>query len=170
MRKKKNKNNTINIDINIDGGLTYFESPIGNIAISCVDNYITSLKFGDITQEAFNEDMEVLIECKNELKNYFLGNIKSFSVPYKNNGTDFFKKVWQNLKDIPYGTTTSYKEIAKKIENPNGTRAVGLANSRNNIWIIVPCHRVIAHNGNLSGYSGEVWRKEWLINHEKKYK
>ncbi|MBM7614418.1 methylated-DNA--[protein]-cysteine S-methyltransferase [Alkaliphilus hydrothermalis] len=98
-----------------------------------------------------------------EINDYFLGNTTKFTVALDLIGTDFQKQVWQALMDIPYGETTSYKEIANKINNPNATRAVGMANNKNTVPIIIPCHRVIGADGSLVGYGGGLHIKEKLL-------
>lgn len=102
-----------------------------------------------------------------ELNSYYDGDLKQFSLPLLMIGTEFEKNVWDKLLTIPYGQTKSYLEIAKSINNPTGFRAVARANGSNNISIIIPCHRVIASNGNLQGYGGGLWRKELLLNLER---
>jgi len=111
-----------------------------------------------------------LKECVQQLNEYFAGDRKEFSLNLILDGTDFQKKVWNQLMKISYGTAVSYKDVAKAIRNDKAFRAIGSANGRNNIAIIIPCHRVIAHDGTLGGYGGGLGKKEWLLDHEKKYK
>ena len=101
-----------------------------------------------------------------QLQAYFAGNLQQFSLPLAAGGTAFQQQVWQALTTVPYGKTASYGDIAKAINNPKGVRAVGLANGKNPIGIIVPCHRVIGANGTLTGYAGGVDKKAWLLVHE----
>lgn len=108
-------------------------------------------------------------ELKNQLSEYFSGKRKQFDVPLKLFGTEFQKKAWKALLNIPYGKTRSYKEQARIINHPNAVRAVGTANGCNRIAIVIPCHRVIGENGKLAGYGGGLWRKKWLLDHEKKF-
>ncbi|MBI9051661.1 MAG: bifunctional transcriptional activator/DNA repair protein Ada [Anaerolineaceae bacterium] len=108
-----------------------------------------------------------LDQIENELKAYFEGTSLEFSVPLVALGSDFEKSVWKLLKTIPPGETWSYLDLAKKMENPNATRAVGHANGKNSIAIIIPCHRVIRTDGTLGGYGGGIWRKQWLLEHER---
>jgi methylated-DNA-[protein]-cysteine S-methyltransferase len=99
---------------------------------------------------------------------YFAGELTEFDLPMKMIGTEFQKTVWRELLNIPFGVTISYGELADRVGNPNASRAVGAANGRNPISIIVPCHRVIGSNGKLTGYGGGLERKEWLLAHESK--
>ena len=125
----------------------------------------------------FNRDMTldpelsvhnaVLTQCVKELGEYFLGERKSFDVPISPSGTEFQMSVWAALRQIPYGQTVSYGHIAKAIGKPAAVRAVGGANNKNPISVVVPCHRVIGADGKLVGYGGELWRKEWLLDLEK---
>lgn len=121
---------------------------------------ITELKFGSCGEESPDA---VIKKAKTELEEYFAGKRKSFTVPAKPGGTDFQKKVWAALRDIPYGETASYGEIAKRIGDPKACRAVGMANNRNPIAIIIPCHRVIGAGGALTGYAGGLDKKEFLL-------
>ena len=106
-------------------------------------------------------------KTKLELIEYFAGKRKTFDIPIKLNGTDFQVKVWKELLKVPYGKTCTYLDIAKKIENPNASRAVGMANNKNKIQIIIPCHRVIGSNKKLIGYAGGIKIKEKLLKLEK---
>lgn len=112
---------------------------------------------------------DYLAEAVNQLKEYFNGKRQSFSLPLAPEGTEFQKQVWKELCNIPYGETISYKTLATRAGNVNASRAVGMANNRNPIGIIIPCHRVIGANGSLTGYAGGLDRKEWLLNHELLY-
>ena len=111
----------------------------------------------------------LLKECESELKAYFDGRLKKFSVPVSLHGTEFQKKVWYALQQIPYGETRSYSEIAKSIGSPKACRAVGNANNHNPVAVIVPCHRVIGANGKLVGYAGGLDVKKYLLDLEQKY-
>lgn len=102
-----------------------------------------------------------------QLKEYFAGNRKSFDIPISANGTEFQIKVWKELQKIPYGKTATYKEIAENIGNKNASRAVGMANNKNPIAIIIPCHRVIGTKGDLTGYAGGIKLKKYLLDLEK---
>ncbi len=107
-----------------------------------------------------------LKECVEQLDEYFRGERTAFSLKLILKGTEFQKKVWERLLKIPFGATVSYKTVAEDIGHPKAVRAVGSANGQNNIIIIIPCHRVIGHNGKLVGYGGGLRRKEWLLRHE----
>lgn len=110
----------------------------------------------------------IIQQVKKELKDYFSGTSLQFTVPFKMNGTPFEKKVWMLLKTIPPGETWSYQKLASLLNNPKACRAVGNANGRNRLVIIVPCHRVVRADGRLGGYGGGAWRKRWLLEHERK--
>lgn len=106
---------------------------------------------------------QILAQAKKELQEYFAGQRKNFDVPLDVQGTEFQKKVWQQLSEIPYGKTFSYSDIANKMKKPKAMRAVGSANGKNPVWIIIPCHRVIAANGTLGGYAGGLPMKKKLL-------
>jgi methylated-DNA-[protein]-cysteine S-methyltransferase len=110
-----------------------------------------------------------LTECIAQLDAYFRGELQQFSITLQPKGSVFAQQVWQRLCDIPYGKTVSYGEIAAAIARPQAARAVGQANHHNPIVIMIPCHRVIAKQGAVSGYAGGVWRKSWLLAHESRY-
>ncbi len=116
-----------------------------------------------------NEKNEFTDKVFSEIKEYLDGRRKIFDIKYELKGTEFQKKVWHILEKIPYGKTYTYLEIAKKINNPKAARAVGGACNKNPIWLIVPCHRVIGTNGNLTGYAGGLDMKEKLLQIENKY-
>lgn len=151
----------------------YYESPIGRIKISGSREGIKSLDFedADCSKDCKPDKLQNIPECLKEaekqLDEYFRGERKKFLLKLQIEGTEFQKKVWNELQNIPYGATKSYKDIACAINNPKAVRAVGGANNKNRIAIIIPCHRVIGSNGSLTGYAGGLWRKEWLLNHEK---
>lgn len=148
----------------------YYQSPIGTIEIKGTQDGILSVLFLEEDKVKVSEAMPACLEhCINELDQYFQGLLKDFSVPLITQGTDFQKRVWETLQTIPFGTTLSYRDIAVRIDNPKAVRAVGNANGKNMHSIIVPCHRVIGSQGDLTGYEGGIWRKEWLLEHEKKY-
>ncbi|HMS63736.1 MAG TPA: methylated-DNA--[protein]-cysteine S-methyltransferase [Ignavibacteria bacterium] len=150
----------------------YFNSEIGLIEITGSASGIMSLDFKDnVNTGELYSDKDLpgcMKECLKQLSDYFKGERKKFNVQMQIEGTDFQKKVWKKLIEIPFGKTNTYKEIAANTGNANAGRAVGNANNKNKIAIIIPCHRVIGSNNKLTGYAGGLWRKEWLISHEKK--
>jgi methylated-DNA-[protein]-cysteine S-methyltransferase len=111
-------------------------------------------------------DDRMFAAARGQLEEYFAGTRQAFDLPLAAEGTDFQRRVWDALLGIPYGTTISYLELARRIGDPKAVRAVGLANGRNPISIIVPCHRVIGSDGSLTGYGGGIERKRWLLQHE----
>ncbi|MBR5590084.1 MAG: methylated-DNA--[Anaerotignum sp.] len=117
--------------------------------------------------EYIQEETELILKCKNQLDEYFKGKRKTFDLPLAPKGTEFQKKVWDALRDIPYGETRTYGEIAETVGNSKAARAVGMANNRNPIAIIVPCHRVVGASGKLVGYAGGMEQKEKLLHLEK---
>lgn len=148
-----------------------YASPIGVIEIIGTEQFISSVLFveREIQFLQTNETPVILLDCYKELDEYFRGQRLEFSAFYKLEGTAFQISVWEALKNVQYGQTASYKEIAQQIANAKAVRAVGMTNSRNMICIIIPCHRIIGANGKLTGYAGGLWRKEWLLNHELKH-
>jgi len=132
------------------------------------DNCITYVHFGEVRRPDSNiMETDLLKKAGQELKEYFEGTRLSFDLPLKMEGTEFQIKVWNALLQIPFGETRSYKQIAEAVGNPLGSRAIGNANNKNKISIIVPCHRVIGANGKLVGYEGGLDIKEKLLNLEK---
>lgn len=144
----------------------YYRSPIGTLEITANSNGITRLDMVSRPGKSTPPNSH-LKQCLKELDEYFKGKRKRFTVPLVMEGTKFQTCIWNALLTIPYGTTASYKDIAKQIGNRNAMRAVGNANHNNPIAIIVPCHRVIAHDGTIGGYGGGIAKKEWLLKLEK---
>jgi methylated-DNA-[protein]-cysteine S-methyltransferase len=145
-------------------------SPLGILEIISNDSFIISLLFRDDIEVIpdFNEN-QIVHNCIVQLMEYFEGKRFIFDLALNPAGTDFQKKVWSKVFGINFGEVVSYGDISKTLGNPKLTRAVGLANGANPITIIIPCHRVIGSNGTLTGYSGGLNRKKWLLNHEQKY-
>lgn len=141
------------------------DTPLGKMYFTGDDRYITGLAFGEVGEE---NPSPVLTMGSMQLEEYFAGKRREFDLPLQPQGTDFQKSVWQALREIPYGETASYGEIAAKIGNPKACRAVGMANNRNPIAIIIPCHRVVGAKGALTGYAGGLDKKEYLLKLEKK--
>lgn len=146
-----------------------YESPIGILEICESENKILSIDFVDEKNKVYSSS-SILKECIRELDDYFNGRLKRFNLDLFISGSDFQKKVWKELMNIPYGEVVSYGEVARLIGNSKASRAVGNANNKNKIPIIIPCHRVVGSTGKLTGYAGGLWRKEWLLKHERRYK
>ena len=150
---------------------TYYHSPVGLLKISGSDNFISEVTFHDTTEKAEGKKKHLppmLIQCVEQLIQYFHGERRQFELPIHQPGTPFQQGVWSELMQIPYARTISYLDLAKKTGDSKATRAVANANGRNNVAIIVPCHRVIGSNRELTGYAGGLWRKKWLLEHEAK--
>lgn len=146
----------------------YIKTIIGNIEIIEENSNIVELNINKkIDKNLIKKDTELLIETENQLKEYFNGIRKKFTIPLNPKGTEFMKKVWETLKKIPYGEVRTYKQIAEEIENAKAVRAVGMANHNNPIPIIIPCHRVIGSNGKLVGYALGLDIKKTLLDLEK---
>ncbi|GGE43713.1 methylated-DNA--protein-cysteine methyltransferase [Pullulanibacillus camelliae] len=159
-------------------------SPIGTLTVGCIDEGVCYIAFGSIQEVELQmkawaskvllysdivHDTEHTSEPIRQLQEYFAGERQTFTVPICLKGTPFQKKVWHALQDIGYGETRSYKEIAEAIGNPKAVRAVGGANNKNPVSILIPCHRVVGSNGALVGYGGGLDKKEILLDLEKKY-
>lgn len=177
---------------NRDTYYCYMETPIGRIAIEEDGRAITALYMCvgknngmEAEEDKFDSEYEtteyeleesgrvccktpLLQEAKKQLEEYFAGKRKEFDLPISSHGTEFQKKVWNALRQIPYGETRSYREIAVQIGNPKACRAIGGANNKNPIMIIVPCHRVIGADGSLVGFGGGLSAKEYLLALERK--
>ncbi|ANE49513.1 methylated-DNA--[protein]-cysteine S-methyltransferase [Flavisolibacter tropicus] len=147
---------------------SYISSPVGNLQLQCSDEGITTVNFWE-EAIATSDTHPLLKQCQQELEEYFAGQRKEFSIPLELNGTTFQTRVWTALQDIPYGKTVSYMGLSKTLGDVKAIRAVGTANGRNKIAIIIPCHRVIGSNSSLTGYAGGLWRKQWLLEHEAKF-
>ncbi len=141
------------------------QSPVGILEISGSEAGIRSILFMDNASEQTQVPL-CLQECVKQLNEYFEGNRKEFDLKLDPEGTEFRLKVWEKLQQIPFGKTISYLELARMTGSEANTRAVGNANGKNKINIVVPCHRVIGSNGKLTGYGGGLWRKEILLIHE----
>lgn len=150
---------------------TYYHSPAGLLKISGTEDYIAELSFNDSLQKPTSSKKHLpplLIQCVEQLIQYFNGQRRIFELPLHQEGTPFQQEVWSELIQIPFGKTISYLELARRTGDTKATRAVANANGKNHIAIIVPCHRVIGSNGELVGYAGGLWRKKWLLEHENK--
>lgn len=150
-------------------GFIVYKSPVGYLAIKYKGNKVISLKKLVAKPKDLGTSTQLTDRVIKQLGEYFAGKRKVFAFPYVLEGTEFQKKVWAELEKIPYGETRSYGQIAKAIGNPKASRAVGMANNRNPIVIVVPCHRVIGSTGKLVGYGGGLKMKEALLNLENKH-
>ena len=155
-----------------------YHSPVGLLTIKATDKSVSAVLFSKTGLNSFIENTPVEIKkqdhpliqkCCEQLQEYFDGKRKQFDLPLEQQGTPFQQKVWNELLRIDYGKTISYMELSKRIGDIKAIRAVGTSNGKNQIAIIVPCHRVIGSNGDLTGYAGELWRKKWLLEHEGKF-
>lgn len=142
------------------------ESPIGRISLVSDETHLKSVTFSDEQAEEPEHLPDILLQAATQLKEYFDGTRTRFDLAIDPDGTAFQKKVWQKLLEVPYGKTKSYRDIALELGSVLNTRAVGTANGRNPVSIIVPCHRIIGHDGKLVGYAGGLERKKWLLLHE----
>lgn len=144
---------------------------MGIIKVEGTEEFITKLSF----VEEYSSDLRnngtnaVLTKCITELNEYFCGDRLTFTVPVAQNGTTFQQRVWYELSKITYGKTLTYLALAKRLGDAKCVRAAATSNGKNNVLIIVPCHRVIGSNRSLVGYAGGVWRKQWLLEHENKF-
>ncbi len=163
----------------------FYKSPLGNICLVANNDALYWLDFIEddenldiVIEEISSIFKDQLIQKNNKIINqtmqeldlYFSGKLIKFTVPLKTFGTDFQKQVWNALCEIPYGETISYKQQAININNEKAVRAVGGANGKNKIAVIIPCHRVIGSNKQLTGFASGIWRKQWLLEHEEKYR
>jgi methylated-DNA-[protein]-cysteine S-methyltransferase len=151
---------------------TYIGSPLGDLLATRDDEGISGLYLPSgrhpVTPDPdWERDDAAFEDLRTQLGEYFAGTRQEFDVPLHARGTAFQQRVWQALRDIPYGETASYGETAAAIGAPTASRAVGLANGQNPISIVVPCHRVIGANGSLTGYGGGLEAKQWLLAHER---
>ncbi|MDK9738736.1 methylated-DNA--[protein]-cysteine S-methyltransferase [Vibrio sp. D404a] len=147
---------------------TYYTSPLGIVTIQGCDDGLLGVWFETHTTKpeelgVQDDAFALFAETKRQLDGYFSGKLNNFSIPVAAEGTPFQQSVWQALMRIPFGETWSYQQLADEIGNPKAVRAVGLANGKNPVSIIVPCHRVIGKNGKLTGYAGGVERKSALL-------
>ncbi len=156
------------------------DTPLCPMLAATTDHGICLLEMGSPERQAREHaELEAAFDCQMtpgnhplldqleaELSAYFTGDLKDFTLPLDTPGTEWQLKVWNALTTIPYGQTVSYGQLAEQLGNPGGSRAVGLANGKNRVSIIIPCHRVIAADGSLHGYGGGIERKQWLLDHE----
>ena len=148
----------------------FIETALGMIGISEIDGFITELFFAKDTQKtAGGQQTPLLKEAEKQIVEYFSGRREAFDLPLAAEGTAFQKIIWEALRKIPYGETRSYKQVAEMIGKPNASRAVGMANNKNPILLVTPCHRVIGSNGKLVGYAAGLGVKEKLLELERTY-
>ena len=147
-----------------------FKTPLGTAVIEGDENGISRV---EILEEAAEITLEIpsnLTKAVKQLQEYFAGTRESFDLKLNPSGTDFQKKVWKLLEQIPHGSSCSYMDLARKYGDPKAIRAIAAANGKNPLWILIPCHRVIGSDGSLTGYAGGLWRKKWLLEHEQPVK
>ncbi|MBZ9686623.1 methylated-DNA--[protein]-cysteine S-methyltransferase [Clostridium estertheticum] len=145
----------------------YYNSPIGILEIITSEDAVISAMFVEAIKESTGQP-HILKQAIKQFDEYFKGTRSEFEIKCEVQGTEFQEKVWKSLEEIPYGVTLSYKELAIAIGNEKASRAVGKANSKNIISIIIPCHRVIGADKSLTGYAGGLDRKQWLLEHERR--
>ncbi len=150
----------------------YYPSPVGLLLLETDGEALVRLAFPAadgaprLAGQGSVHDESALREPLDRIEAYFTGGLRDFELPLRPEGTEFQRLVWRGLLEIPYGTTISYAELARRIGRPGSARAVGAANGRNPIAIIAPCHRVIGADGSLTGFGGGLDRKQWLLRHE----
>lgn len=149
-----------------DQFITYFDSPLGWLKITTSSKELISISFETDVAASSPETPRIQSRTIQQLQDYFKGERKDFDIPLAPVGTEFQKQIWKLVQQISYGETTSYLNIAIASGSEKNTRAVGLANGKNPIPIVIPCHRILGSNGKLTGYSGGLERKRWLLLHE----
>lgn len=145
--------------------IAYLQTPIGTAELKGDKNGLASIIVLE-DKKPNGTIPEVLKDAVQQFQEYFDGDRTVFNLKINPSGTDFQKKVWEALSQIPFGKTISYLELSKQLGDVNTIRAVASANGKNPLWIVVPCHRVIGTNGDLTGYAGGLHRKKWLLEHE----
>lgn len=150
---------------------TVFNSPLGLVRISGDDTGVSVISCTDVPADEDLPEIDQMPEpvqvAAQQLQDYFAGTRQTFDFPLNPVGTTFQQMVWQALRDVPFGATLSYLALTRRIGDEKAIRAVAAANGRNPLWIVVPCHRVIGSDGSLTGYAGGLWRKKWLLEHER---
>ena len=145
--------------------IIFLKCPLGIIKVVADEKGITEISISDLGEVSVSIPKQ-LEEVVTQLQDYFEGKRNIFNLKLNPKGTDFQKKVWKELLNIPFGKTISYLELSKKFGDVKAIRAVAAANGKNPLWIVVPCHRVIGTDGSLTGYAGGIWRKKGLLEHE----
>lgn len=148
---------------------TVYNSPVGTLKLQCSDSHVKAVLFYEGKEPIERDEHPLLQKCISQLDEYFAGSRKAFDLPLEQEGTSFQQKVWNLLLQIPFGKTVSYQALSNQYGDLKAIRAVASANGKNNLAIIVPCHRVIGSNRSLTGYAGGLWRKSWLLEHEAKH-
>jgi methylated-DNA-[protein]-cysteine S-methyltransferase len=159
----------------LDISITYYKSPLGLLRVGGTSSYINEISFVDHLDDSEAEQVglrgpvaPLVIQCIEQLIQYFQGQRRVFDFPICQEGTLFQQSVWTELTAIPFGKTLSYLELSRRLGDTKAIRAAAAANGKNNIVIVVPCHRVIGSKRDLVGYGGGLWRKKWLLDHETK--
>ncbi|MCE3227670.1 MAG: methylated-DNA-[protein]-cysteine S-methyltransferase [Bacteroidetes bacterium] len=149
---------------------SYYNSPVGDLEIRYDEHFIYAFLFRNegYSKKEEGPQTKLIMEAHHQLQAYFDGTLKQFNLPLQFEGTDFQKKVWTELTKIDFGKTISYLQMARQLGDEKSIRAAASANGKNPFAIVVPCHRVIGTDGSLTGYAGELWRKQWLLDHEAK--
>lgn len=144
----------------------FHKTPLGFVRVRANEEGITSISIRDEECVETPSDSPHINLALQQLDEYFEGSRKEFDLPLNQAGTAFQQQVWQQLITIPYGKTISYRQQSQIMNSPLAIRAIASANGKNNLWVVVPCHRVIGSNGSLTGYAGGIWRKKWMLEHE----
>lgn len=148
---------------------SYLHSPVGWLKLTTDAKFLLSVTFENESGQISEIIPPVLQKSIEQLKEYFAGTRKDFDIELAPAGTDFQQRIWELVKKVPLGKTASYLDIAKDSGSDKNTRAVGLANGKNPIPIVIPCHRIVGTNGKLTGYAGGLERKRWLLLHEQRF-
>lgn len=148
----------------------FLETPLGTAVIEGDEKGISAISISEEIVAGSAAPPVPLQDAVMQLKEYFFGKRKKFDLKLNPEGSEFQKKIWQQLQAIPFGQTTTYLDLSKAFGNAKAIRAVAAANGKNPLWIVVPCHRVIGSDGSLTGYAGGLWRKKWLLEHEQPVK
>jgi O-6-methylguanine DNA methyltransferase len=145
----------------------YFESPIGWLELQASADALTSARF--VAERGTQRSTPLLTEAQRQLSAYFAGKRHDFDLPLRLEGTQFQQQVWQRLREIEFARTLSYVQLARELSDEKAVRAVAAANAKNQLALLVPCHRVIGTDGKPVGYAWELWRKRWLLQHEQRH-
>lgn len=149
--------------------VAYYSSPVGILRITADEKVLRSISYVEEVLDDETPLTALLTRCINQFDEYFSGQRTDFDLPLHIEGTSFQQHAWESLKKIPYAETRSYAQQAQSIGSPKAVRAIGQANNRNPLSIVIPCHRVISSSGTLTGYAGGLDKKQWLLEHEQKH-